>query len=87
MEKCKYCNQTKGHKMSCPTQKIVVTMKQETMEEVSRKEYQDTETAFLRGVKWQAERMYSEEDLRDAFLSFPDEWICFDEWFEQFKNK
>lgn len=26
MEKCKYCNQTKGHKMSCPTQKIVVNI-------------------------------------------------------------
>lgn len=34
MEKCKYCNQTKGHKMSCPTQKIVVNIsKVEEIEE------------------------------------------------------
>ena len=33
------------------------------------------------------ERSYSEEDLRDAFFSFPDEWATFEEWFEQFKKK
>ena len=50
------------------------------------------------GAKWQQERSYSEEDLREAFkdaysLGFRD-WLqinfkqekC-DEWFEQFKNK
>ena len=37
--------------------------------------------------KWQQERSYSEEDLRDAFFSFPDEWATFEEWFKQFKKK
>ena len=31
-------------------------MKQETLEEVARKEYQDTETAVIRGAKWQQEQ-------------------------------
>jgi len=42
---------------------------------------------FIYGAKWQQERSYSEEDLRNAFFSFPDEWICFEDWFEQFKKK
>lgn len=78
--------------MSCPTQKIAVTMKQETLEEaaenfLNNSRLRNLKTLFIEGAKWQAERMCSEEDLRDAYLSFPDEWICFDEWFEQFKNK
>ena len=50
------------------------------------------------GAKWQAERMYSEEDLRKAFkaggsiLSWSDfgvrmEFENFKQWFEQFKKK
>jgi Icc-related predicted phosphoesterase len=50
---------------------------------------------FVDGVKWQAERMYSEEDVLDIFH----EWFCyqidedveiklsFQKWFEQFKKK
>ena len=46
---------------------------------------------FIAGAKWQAERMYSEEDLRNAYR-----WGTtvnhgtkehFNEWFEQFKKK
>lgn len=41
---------------------------------------------FIEGAKWQQERMYSEEDMREAF-----EWgvahITFEEWIKQFKNK
>jgi hypothetical protein len=55
---------------------------------------------FVRGAKWQAERMYSEEDLREAFkaggkMSWTDisqetqepYYYDFNEWFEQFKKK
>jgi hypothetical protein len=53
---------------------------------------------FLEGAKWQAERMYSEEDLKKAFNdgSWVSSWCDngiemkykdFDTWFEQFKNK
>ncbi len=64
--------------------------KQETLEEVAER-YSiglDTNSAedFINGAKWQADRMYSEKDLRDAFFCFPDEWRNFDEWFEQFKK-
>ena len=69
-------------------------MKQETFEEAAKRMYGNDEDgyyaqkrAFKIGAKWQRERMYSEEDLRNAFFSFPDEWICFEEWFEQFKKK
>ena len=50
-----------------------------------------TKTDFIAGAKWQAERMYSEEDLRNAYR-----WGTtvnhgtkehFNEWFEQFKKK
>ena len=42
--------------------------------------------AFYDAVKWQQERMYSEEDMKKAF-----EWgiahITFEEWFNQYKKK
>jgi len=53
---------------------------------------------FKEGAKWQAERMYSEEDLRKAFRQGQDNmdysetygWsskLTEEEWFEQFKKK
>ena len=44
---------------------------------------------FIVGAEWQAERMYSEEDMEEAFTnglnrSFDSD---FDRWFEQFKKK
>jgi Na+-transporting NADH:ubiquinone oxidoreductase subunit NqrF len=50
---------------------------------------------FIAGAKWQAERMYSEEDMAEAFIAcwkanVPDGIECkvsFNEWFEQFKKK
>lgn len=42
---------------------------------------------FIEGAKWQSERMYSEEDLKNAFFVFPDEWESFEEWFSQFKKQ
>ena len=52
------------------------------------------EFAFLDGAKWQAERMYSEEDLHNAFYNgwiYRGENYTFPkakkEWLEQFKNR
>jgi len=53
---------------------------------------------FIAGAKWQAERMYSEEDLREAFSQGEDNMDYSDtygwtskrtvqQWFEQFKKK
>ena len=54
---------------------------------------------FIDGAKWQAERMYSEEDLKRAFEAghkkgfsgYPntENWkeLPFEKWFEQFKKK
>jgi hypothetical protein len=52
---------------------------------------------FIAGAKDQAERMYSEEDLRKAFRhsrqalifekDMPPVYESFEEWFEQFKKK
>jgi hypothetical protein len=57
----------------------------------------DTERAFLRGGLWQAERMYSEEDLREAFKQsrqckifekdMPPVYETFEEWFKENKKK
>ena len=51
----------------------------------------ETSTDFIAGAKWQAERMYSKEDMREAFkgggkISWTD-IDDFNEWFEQFKKK
>jgi|688.fasta_scaffold00097_97 hypothetical protein len=54
---------------------------------------------FIEGTKWQAERMYSKEDLKEAFEAghkkgfsgYPntENWkeLPFEKWFEQFKKK
>jgi hypothetical protein len=46
--------------------------KQETLEEAAEKYWAKqpyNQDAFEEGAKWQADRMYSEEDLREAYLS------------------
>ena len=79
------------------------TSKQETLEEAFEKnaQYLDDfenkntyEYGFKDGAKWQQERMYSEEDVKTAFL---DGWQLRDgnlpfpkakkKWFNEFKNK
>jgi hypothetical protein len=52
---------------------------------------------FIRGARWQQERMYSEEDLREAFKQSRQVFIYqkdmqplfenFEQWFEEFKKK
>ena len=75
---------------------------QETLEEVAEKEaslfyekgsldWNKYRQVFIEGAKWQQERSYSEEDIREAFLAGVDKesyrGLNFDEWFEQFKKK
>jgi hypothetical protein len=69
-------------------------MKKETLEEASWKhnplkklDGEFLRHAFKEGAKWQAERMYSEEDMKAAFNANPDYWIIFEEFIQQFKKK
>ncbi len=70
--------------------------KQETFEEAAeRLAYDSTEEnkgfpsmkMFIKGAKWQAERMYSEEEVLELLRKarFVEQNI--EEWFEQFKKK
>jgi hypothetical protein len=86
-----------------PVYKIIIPQeepKQETLEEYSNGLYKqslkdDVDLTFSDGVKlgakWQAERMYSEEDLLSAFeagmMFIGEDKGSFGEWFEQFKKK
>ena len=81
-------------------------MKQETPEEAAERIYPivsneylwhvpiETRKIFIEGAKWQQERSYSEEDMKDAYIqgtlgleykkNFNE---SFYKWFEQFKKK
>jgi hypothetical protein len=79
-------------------------MKQETLEEVALKYatnhgmmayvFPEKKESFIAGAKWQQERSYSEEDMKESFyqgwvlsgigISFKD---AMSKFFEQFKNK
>ncbi len=55
---------------------------------------EDNRESFIEGAKWQAERMYSEEEVLDMLKFFTKDtrgdkpWVdADDEWFEQFKKK
>jgi hemerythrin len=79
----------------------------ETLEEAAKRVQENFKTSeekpyeliFTLGAKWQAERMYSEEELRESFTNgfytaygCKPEWLekspdFFNIWFKQFKNK
>jgi len=76
--------------------------KQETLEEVAEiyaepyrcpstndNEYcrHDIISAINFGAKWQQERSYSEEDMEIAFGTISTNWISFEQFIKQFKNK
>ena len=78
-------------------------MEKETLEEAAENHQKNTigialpKHTFIEGAKWQAERMYSEDDLKEAFKQsrqafiFQKDMPCvydsFEEWFKQFKKK
>ena len=78
----------------------------ETLEEASDRAYNcglfSTKTAFIAGTKWQAERMYSEEEVKKIAFNFyydmsnkmgvsenliSENATNVDVWFEKFKKK
>jgi hypothetical protein len=70
-------------------------MKQETLEEAAGN-LADPNLCktdnWIAGAKWQAKRMYSEEDLRQAYTvgkhgGLNQTYYDFDEWFKQNKKK
>jgi len=72
--------------------------KQETLEEATDRiygladKYSKNRTGFIQGAKWQAKRMYSEEEVKqiiEATLIEYSDFVLADipEWFEQFKKK
>ena len=79
-------------------------MKQETLEEVAKRYASQfikgmiIYHAFIEGAEWQAERMYSEEDMRKAFIAggnsqieedddYGTEYDAYmEDWFNQFKK-
>ena len=86
--------------------KNITVYRQETLEEVAEKWVFETNghkwsnnddtagdnfASFIAGAKWQAERMYSEEDLLSAFeagmMFIGEDKGSFREWFEKFKKK
>jgi hypothetical protein len=82
-------------------------MKQETLEEVAERFYPTNyevkskdiinlikQDSFKRGAKWQAKRMYTEEEVLNIINNFCDNFYensiredIIVKWFEQFKNK
>jgi len=81
---------------SLPTQKTL----EEVAERLVNRPYGNvvSKSSFIAGAKWQAERMYSEEDMREAFrqgennVSYNSKYgytfkLTEKEWFEQFKKK
>lgn len=76
--------------------KSIELFKQETtLEEAAEKsfKYIDHRNTFIAGARWQQERSYSEEDMKEAFNNGAFKWRmhsvgkCFEKWFEQFKKK
>jgi hypothetical protein len=82
---------------------MISKLKQETLEEAAEKyakqfdyaEDSSPQIDFIEGAKWQAERMYSEEDIMNALHSvelkdnkdYSKIYSGMKEWFEQFKKK
>ncbi len=87
---------------------IILNNKQETLEEAAEKangynlyakgtKGQAFNEGFIEGAKWQAERMYSEEEVKALFKQYQNAFPLhrsiqvldgeFKEWFEQFKKK
>jgi hypothetical protein len=75
-------------------------MNQETIEQAAENYGKDignkdgtAQFDFIRGAKWQSERMYSDEEVIDLLQEMNDWPTIFDgridikEWFKQFKKK
>jgi hypothetical protein len=95
-QECKDCNKSLEDctciedTIELPNQALIDAAKNHSNQTIR----DDSEKSFIEGAKWQQERSYSEEDVKNAFL---DGWQLRDgdlpfpkakkEWFEQFKKK
>jgi hypothetical protein len=71
----------------------------ETIEEAAAKHFNEEifvegvtiqyalQEAFITGAKWQAERMYSEEDLQEAFFAHNQSWKIMKDGLNNLKKK
>jgi hypothetical protein len=88
---------------------ILPKPKQETLEEAAERLFKEFQIenpivpnnhirpfklGFIKSAKWQSKRMYSEEDIKEAFFSgcqserqIKPRIKCWEQWFEQFKKK
>jgi hypothetical protein len=90
--------ETTGKKFYESADAVITVSKQETFEEVANNwikntsEFLSVKNGFVAGAKWQARRMYSEEEVyhilceHTAFL-FGEGKSTLSEWFEQYKKK
>lgn len=70
-------------------------MEKETLEEAAEKFGGDTinddiHFSFIAGAKWQAERMYNEEEVLELILNRPGPYLSDEEikeWFQKHKKK
>ncbi len=73
-------------------------MKKETIEEAANNwikntsEFVSVKNGFIEGAKWQAERMYSEEEVLDILYKHTEDMfkgtrLTLTEWFEEVKKK
>ena len=92
---CKDCNKSLEH---CKCIEDTIELPNQALKDAAHEYFKrgqlgfekasDTERAFLNGAKWQQERSYSEEDMREAYkYGKIYDMTSFEEWFEEFKNK
>jgi hypothetical protein len=73
-------------------------MEKETIEEAANNwikntsEFVSVKNGFIEGAKWQAERMYSEEEVLDILYKHTEDMfkgtrLTLTEWFEEVKKK
>ena len=87
--------ETTGKKFYESADAVITVSKQLTelevaikLEEIDREEYQSVKD-FSRGAKWQAKRMYSEEEVLQLLLRLQqtESYDNLYDWFEQYKKK
>jgi hypothetical protein len=87
--------ETTGKKFYESADAVITVSKQLTelevaikLEEIDREEYQSVKD-FSRGAKWQAKRMYSEEEVLQLLLRLQqtESYDNLYDWFKQYKKK
>ena len=90
--------ETTGKKFYESADAVITVSKQETFEEVANNwikntsEFLSVKNGFVAGAKWQAERMYNEEEVLNILYKHTEDLlagkkITLEQWFEQYKKK